>query len=285
MVNMRETALRQVLTIAGLVVCQSAACLWAAPPPGAKYTEPPKKIEVNALPATVVEDVVVPVPSEVFTVLDKLGEPNWHSLVRENAGTRRAQRYQISLLLGTTIANGFIAVQAQDQEAVKRVGQDVLDLADAIAVKQSVLPHCKIIIESADASDWPRVREELDKAQQNVRQKMVELKDENLAQLISLGGWLRGTEAVTSIVEKDFKPESAELLHQPDLLRFFQQRLATMPGSLRDNNLVPHIEEQLIGITPLLNVEGGAPISLDSIKRINGVTAELVAAIEKPEGA
>lgn len=281
---MRDTALRQVLTITSLLLCQSGALLWAEPPPGAKYTPPPAKIEVNALPATVVEDVVVPVPSEVFSVLDKLGEPNWHQLVRENAGTRRAQRYQISLLLGTTIANGFIAVQAQDQEAVKRVGQDVLDLADAIAVKQSVLPHCKIIIDSADANDWPRVREELDKAQQNVRQAMIELKDEQLAQLISLGGWLRGTEAVTTIVEKDFKPESAELLHQPDLLRFFQQRLASMPGSLRDNKLVPRIEEQLIEISPLLNEEGSS-ISLDSIKRINVVTAELVAAIEKKEGA
>jgi hypothetical protein len=279
---MRLNAFRQVLTLTSLSLALAAPA--HAAPPGAISEPPPASIEVRALPATVVEDVVVPVPSEVFTVLDKLGEPNWHQLVRENSNTRRAQRYQISLLLGTTIANGFIAVQAQDQEAVKKVGQDVLSLADAIAVRNVVLPHCKIIIDSADTNDWPRVRDELDKAQQNVRQAMIELKDEQLAQLISLGGWLRGTEAVTTIIEKDFTAESAELLHQPDLLRFFQQRLSTMPESLRENKLVPRIEEQLETISPLLN-EPGKGISLDSVKRINVVTAELVAAIEKPEGA
>ena len=31
----------------------------------------------KAFPGYVVDDVVVPVPSEIFAVLDKLGEPNW----------------------------------------------------------------------------------------------------------------------------------------------------------------------------------------------------------------
>lgn len=253
-------------------------------PAGAVRNPPPAKIQVTALPATIVDDVVVPVPSEVFGALDKLGEPEWRALVRESASSSTTQRHEISLLLGTTIANGFIAVQAQDQEAVKRVGQEVLTLANVIAVREYVLPHCSAIIDSADKSDWPRVRVELDRAQQNVRQAMIELKDEQLAQLVSLGGWLRGTEAVTSIVERDYSPAAAELLHQPDLLRYFQQRLANMDDRLRDNSLVPRIEEELTAIAPLLEQEGTS-MPLESVKRIHDVTVELVAAIEKREGA
>lgn len=279
---MRNTLLPTGLAmLAGIGLSASPVC---AAPPGATSRPPPAKIEVKALPATMVDDVVVPVPSEVFTVLDKLGEPDWHQLVRDNTLSRRTQRYEISLLMGTTIADGFIAVQAQDQEAVKKVGLKVLELADAIAVRQSVLPHCKSIVEAADSNDWPRVREELDKAQQNVRQAMIELKDEQLAQLISLGGWLRGTEAVTTIVGRDYTADSAELLQQPDLLRYFQQRLANMPNSLRDNALVPDIEAQLGEIAPLISTPG-QEISLESVNRINGITGKLVASIEMRDGA
>ena len=40
---------------------------------------PPQKIDISKLPkqTRVVDDVIVPVPSEIFTVLDKLGNPNW----------------------------------------------------------------------------------------------------------------------------------------------------------------------------------------------------------------
>jgi hypothetical protein len=39
---------------------------------------PPRQIDLSKFPATQLDDVVVPLPSEVFNVLDKLGSPNWH---------------------------------------------------------------------------------------------------------------------------------------------------------------------------------------------------------------
>jgi hypothetical protein len=41
---------------------------------------------------------------------------------------------------------------------------------------------------------------------------LVELGDEQLAQLVSLGGWLRGTEALTQVVMKNYSRDGAELL-------------------------------------------------------------------------
>ena len=48
--------------------------------------EPPQKIDVKSLPsqATLVDNVVVPVPSEVFRVLDKLGKPHWEDVLRSS---------------------------------------------------------------------------------------------------------------------------------------------------------------------------------------------------------
>ncbi len=241
---------------------------------------PPQQLDIGDFPATFVDDVVVPVPSEIFSVMEKLGKPAWHRHLRVSEPKPFSERYRISLVLGTTIADGFLAVEARDADAVKEIGQYVLELAEAISVRDSVLPHCKSIVEHAEEADWVLVRDELDKAQMSVRQAMVELKDEQLAQLISLGGWLRGTEILTGLIEEDFNEDTVELLHQPDLLNYFLTQLGNMPGSLGDNDLVKSITTQLTEMKPLIDVDNGRNITLESVNRIRAITTGLVGKIE-----
>src|ERR1700738_429458 len=61
---------------------------------------PPRQIDLNRFPATKLEDVVVPLPSEVFNVLDKLGTPDWRGEMRAPNISSRGARAQIALLLG-----------------------------------------------------------------------------------------------------------------------------------------------------------------------------------------
>ena len=44
---------------------------------------PPNHIDLSKFPATQLDDIVVPLPSEVFNVLDKLGTPNWQEQLRD----------------------------------------------------------------------------------------------------------------------------------------------------------------------------------------------------------
>ncbi len=245
----------------------------------APASTPPTRLDVSSFPAAMVEDVVVPVPGEIFAVLDKLGTPDWRTELRSFAAGNLQDRPQIALLLGTVIANGFIAVQAQDAEQVKEIGREVLRLAGAVGVRDSVVRRSKSIIDAAEARDWPLVRRELDKALQDVRNAMIELNDEQLAQLVSLGGWLRGTEALTSIVSKDFSADGAELLHQPGLFDYFQNRLVEMPEPLRTNALVHSIEARLGEMRPLIDVGDGRRISEDSVLKLFNMTNGLVSAI------
>src|SRR5437899_3943832 len=188
----------------------------------------PQHVNINQL-TTTVEDVVVPLPNEIFGALNKLAAVNWKEHVRSDEEPNFTERPRIALLLGTVIADGFIAVQAEDAPAVKDIGQRVLALAKGIGVGNSITPHAKAIIDAADKRNWANVRQELDRTQNSIQQAMNEVRDEKLSQLVSLGGWLRGTEVLASVVTKRFSQEGAELLHQPDLLVYFQQRLDAMP--------------------------------------------------------
>jgi hypothetical protein len=235
----------------------------------ANAAQAPQHIDVKQL-SKKVEEVVVPLPNEIFGALNKLGSVNWREYVRTEKGSNFTERPRIALLLGTVIADGFIAVQAEDAPAVKDIGQRVLNLSKGIGVGNSITPHAKAIIDAADKRNWENVRQELDRTQNSVEQAMNEVHDEKLSQLVSLGGWLRGTQVLSSVVTKHFSVDGAELLHQPDLLVHFQAQLQGMPEF--DLPIIREIQDALGKVKPLID---GARISSESVRKINDITTRL----------
>lgn len=243
----------------------------------AQAADAPKHVDINQL-SKKIDDVVVPLPNEVFGALNKLGGVNWREYVRNEKGSNFTERPRIALLLGAVIADGFIAVQAEDASTVKEIGQRVLSLAKGIGVGNSITPHAKAITEAADKRNWVNVRQELDRTQNSVQQAMNEVHDEKLSQLVSLGGWLRGTEILTAVVTKRYSQDGAELLHQPDLLAYFESRLQAMPEF--NLKLLQDIQRALVEVRPLVDV-GDAHISAASVKKVNEITSRLGEAITK----
>ncbi|XHR29071.1 MAG: hypothetical protein ACFUZC_00615 [Chthoniobacteraceae bacterium] len=266
--------IRQGLLSALLAACMPLSAL-------AKDAEPPRTIDVGSLPATVVDEVVIPMPTEVFGVLDKLGSPNWHEVMRPVKTETLGKRPQVALLLGATIAEGFIAVEAQEPEEVKKIGRQVLSLSKAIGVQKSVISRTSSIIEAADKKDWSTVRREFDGALKDVKQAMIELEDAQLAQLVSLGGWLRGTEALTQVVTKNYSKDGAELLHQPAILDYFQRRLDGLNPRLKENKAVKQIAQGLPELRPLIEPAGN--ITPQKVDRIHTITADLVKTISSQD--
>src|SRR5258708_19598949 len=87
---------------------------------------PPRQIDLNRFPATKLEDVVVPLPSEVFNVLDKLGTPDWRGEMRAPNISSRGARAQIALLLGSVVAEGFVAVLAAHKKPAENLRPSTL---------------------------------------------------------------------------------------------------------------------------------------------------------------
>ncbi len=251
--------------------------------PSLSAAEPAKSIAVPKFPkeAQLVERVLVPVPSEVFAVLDKLGKPNWPEVLRPQKGMAAPSggKEQISLLLGVVIAEGFVAVEAENAEEVKNIGNSVRSLAKAIGVEKAVSRRANSIVEFAEKRRWADVRRELDLALTDVRQAMIELNSESLAQLVSLGGWLRGTEALATVVTKNFSKDGAELLHQPVLADHFQVRLEAMPEASRKGPLISKIHSALQSIRPLMGAGENAVISEKDAREIGRICADVVAAV------
>ncbi|MEI6871649.1 MAG: hypothetical protein WCL08_05145 [Verrucomicrobiota bacterium] len=259
-----------------LVLCASGL------PAVTHASQPAKSISLSSYPkaTNLVDQVVVPVPSEVFSVLDKLGKPAWAEVVRPQKGVASPSggKEQISLLLGIVIADGFVAVEAENADEVKAIGNSVRTLAKTIGVEKAVSRRANSIVEFADKRRWVEVRRELDLALSDVRQAMEELNSEALAQLVSLGGWLRGTEALSTVVSKSFTKDGAELLYQPVLVDHFNFRLNGLPSSTKSNPLIVKILEGLHEIQPLMGT-GEGDISEKSVQSIGRICGELVSVV------
>ena len=246
---------------------------------------PPAKIDVSRLPqqTRVIGDVIVPVPSEIFGILDKLqNKPRWAEVLRPMKGVAKAsgEPTQVAFYLGTVIAEGFVAVEAEDSDQVQKIGRSVLNLSKSLGVHKAVEKRANAIIEAGDKKDWKLVRKELDRALSEVREAMAELGSEQLAQLVSLGGWLRGTEALCEVVNSSYSRDAADLLHQPVLLDYFGQQLDGLKARYRKGALIPKIQTGLKDIRPLIGLTDDAEISAKSVREVGAITAGLVKAIQ-----
>lgn len=266
----RKTFVHTALAVGMMVVGGAVAA-----PQG---TQGVQEFDPLAFPGKVVDDVVVPVPSEVFSVLDKLGEPNWNQEIRKVDVPTTSDRTRLSLLFGYVVAEGFVAVQAEDKEAVKEAGRDVISLSKALGLSKSVLPHAQSILDAADKSDWKAIRREFDKTQNTVRLTMEEMNDIDLSQCVSLGGWLRGTAAVTSVVKKAFSADRAELLNQPMLVEHFQATIGHMPASTKEHDLIRSIGKGLTSVLERMEsaVDG---FSKDAVSEIGKTCENLLSEI------
>ena len=239
---------------------------------------PVEDFDPSRFPGYVMDDVVVPVPSEVFAVLDKLGEPNWRQEMRAVKSAPSGDRPLLSFQFGNIVAEGFIAVQAEDRKAVEDIGREVMKLATALGLSKAVNPHANAILEAADKNDWNTIRKEFDLTQTTVRNTMEQMKDGPLSQCVSLGGWLRGTAAVTSVVGKNFSNDRSELLYQPMLVEHFLSQIEKMPKSTKEHEAVVASKKSLAEIKAVMDrsAEGFMPESVSSISKSCEVILSLI---------
>ena len=114
----------------------------------------------------------------------------------------------------------------------------------------------------------------------DVQQGMNELRSEQLAQLVSLGGWLRGAQALSALVLQDYSDQNAELLRQSSLLDYFDRRLGEMDSDIAADPVVVRMREGIHKVRPLIAPEESR-ISRKTVKQIAGISGSLIKSITR----
>lgn len=227
------------------------------------------------------DSLTIPTPGELFAALEKPGKPDWAGQYRTPIPMTYRNRAQIAMNLGGLIADGFIAVEAQDSQQVKNIGTDIIKLAKALGVSENVLSRGNSINEFAENSEWDALQEELEATQNEVKSSMKSHSDQDLVILVSLGGWIRGTQVVSASIIKNYDERSAKVLRQPAVVNFIHTKMNEIGPELRNEALVKSVGDQLPALEKMVTFQPGKAPTLDEVKKINQAVTKLIEDIQK----
>src|SRR3989454_5298499 len=241
----------------------------------------PARLPADQLAKAVRSDSIsIPTPGELFTGLEKSGKINWAGQYRGPIPVTYRNRAQIALNLGGLIADGFIAVEAKDGQQVKNIGSDIIRLAKALGVSETLLSRGNSINEFAENNEWDTLQEEMEATQNEVKSSMQSHSDQDLVILVSLGGWIRGTQVVSGAIMHNYDERSAKVLRQPALVKFMQSKINEISPELRGEPLVKGVSEQLPGIEKLVSFPADKAPSLDEVRKVNEAVGKVMEEIE-----
>jgi hypothetical protein len=229
------------------------------------------------------DSVTIPTPGELFTALGKPAKPDWASRYRGPIAMNYKTRTQIALNLGGLIADGFIAVEAQDTQQVKNIGGDIVKLAKALGVSENILARGNSINQFAGNDEWSALQEELEATQNEVKASMQSHRDQDLVILVSLGGWIRGTEVVSGVVAKNYDERLGQILRQPELLRFIRSKIGQISPELQNDPLIKSVNNQLASIERIVATPFGQSLSAAEVSKLNDSVSQVMKEIQKKD--
>jgi hypothetical protein len=221
-----------------------------------------------------VNPYTAPAVAEIFQQLDDLKPLPFDELKRDFPQAAHASREQMGMVFGSLVADGFLVVEAKRQNLVEDLGRVLLRQARSLGVGDRVMRHSASLTDLGKKGDWAAVRSELLATQEDVEQAMTELRDQKMAHLISLGGWLRGLEICAGAVEGSYTTDRAAVLWQRDLINYFAEELATLPPGVAHKPLFEKVRTGVNGIRDLLN-RVPDKIPLEDVKALHAQAKEL----------
>ena len=229
------------------------------------------------------DSISIPTPGELFAALEKAGKTNWAGQYRGPMPMTYRDRAQIALNLGGLIADGFIAVQAKDGQQVKNIGSDIIKLAKALGVSEKLLGRGSSINDFAENSEWDTLQEELEATQNEVKSSMQSHADQDLVILVTLGGWIRGTQVVTSSIMQNYDESTAKVLRQPALVHLMQSKINEISPGLRNDPLVKDVSNELTKIEKLVSYPADKAPTVEEVRKVNEAVSKMMEEIENKE--
>ena len=247
--------------------------------PSAAQDTPPPTPPKNPIPEDVVGDEHVreefgvnefttPSIRKLFDMLNHVGKLSYDNLKRPFTDKTPADRVLVSMGLGTLIADGFLIVQCEKVEEMETVGRAMIKYGKALGAGTRMNKHTQSLFEYSLKGNWQDLRVELAKTQADVEAEMVQLRDVDIAHLISLGGWLRALEISTKSISDNYTEEKTRQLTRRDIAEYYLMSLDSLHPSIMKNPALQELRKGLQELLPLLDVPEGKALTPDEVKAL-----------------
>ena len=220
-------------------------------------------------------NVVVPQPSEIIMALDRLSEVNWKEIVKYDYTANYAENYKIALNLGVRVAQGFIAIQAQDRRNTGEMFSVSRDLAENFGANSEMFIDKDQISTLLNDSKWMDLRGILDGIHLEIKVEMKKY-DPDYVALASIGGWIEGLDVVTKALLSNYSEDASTILYQPELIAHLAEEIMNVKEINRNNPEVKLINQEMPKIQKLCDQGFGNPIPIENIKQLSEISSNLI---------
>lgn len=219
-------------------------------------------------------NVIVPAPSEIIMALDMLSDVKWKEVVTYDKSTNYSDNYKIALNLGVRVAQGFIAIQAQDRKNTGEMFRICRDLAENFGAKSEMFVNEQQIIKLLDENNWTELRSILDDIHLKVKDEMYKY-DPDFVELASVGGWMEGLHIVSKALKSNYSPDASVILYQPELIQYFSEAVKNIKTGNSNNPEVKEIAVMMPEIGRLCEVGSGNPIPSENVARLYEISSRI----------
>jgi hypothetical protein len=196
----------------------------------------------------------IPVPMDIIAA-------NPRSAIYDN-------RLQTSLHIGALVADGFALTIAERSADVQDIGRALIRQSRALGVGERLTKRSKSLLEYSEKGDWQGMREELIRTQADVEKTMIDLHDEEMAHMISLGGWLRGFQLAANSCAQSYSSAKAAILGRTEIMDYYLDRLETLHPRLKSTEFVSTLIANIKIVRDLAADAEGRVLTEEEVKKM-----------------
>lgn len=145
-------------------------------------------------------------------------------------------RSDLAMEIGFLIAEGFLAVQNNTLDDIQGIAKELNRYGKALGAGERVNRHAASLLDHAKNNRPEKLKEELAATQKDVEIELVQLRDADLAHLISLGGWARALECAAVAVDSNFTEERANQLFREDVADYYESVIGSLDPRISQRN-------------------------------------------------
>jgi hypothetical protein len=221
-----------------------------------------KKEKEEAKQKYILEKIIIPPPNMIFAALQSSGTINWKTIITYNDETNYTSFEKIALNLGIRVADGFVAIMAENRNDMTRMGKAIKVLAKKIGIGDQILQKTG----------------EIDS---NIINELEQRQDYEVSYFCNLGAWFEALFIASKSLNEKYDPQMAENLRQKGLVDVFLEGFDMLSEKTKEDPLVQLIKEKLTAIGPLLDFPRGKSLSRENAKKLFEITTDLKTEIEK----
>jgi len=191
-------------------------------------------------------------------------------------------RLQTALHFGSLVADGFMLTVAERPQDIQDVGRALIRQSRALGVGDRLTMRSKSLFEASDNRNWVAMREELIRTQSDVEQSMIDLHDEQMAHMISLGGWLRGFQLAANSCADKYSEDRARILAHPEIMDYYLDRLSTLHPRLLKTQFVTTLTAKLTELLALVSSTSDRAPNVEEVGRMRDLANAMEAVALAP---